>query len=200
MPRPMTFDKTDALDKVLALFWDHGFEATSIRDMTKELGITATSLYNAFGDKRQLFLLALERYLEERQAARLAKLDAEVSPRRAIELLFRGAIEPCISEEDRRGCFLANAALERAPHDPQVRAVVLKGFEQTEGFLARKLAEAEAAGEIAGMDKPGELARGLLAAFLGLRSLVRAGAPETTLRDALKGALSVLDRHPGDNA
>ena len=193
MARPMAFNKDEALDQAVGLFWNRGFEATSIRDLTAELGITATSLYNAFGDKQQLFLLALERYCQQRQSAQLAQLDLEPSPRKAVELLFQHAVDAYLSDKDRRGCFLANTALERAPHDPEVAAVVRRGFDEAEKFLTRKISEAQAKNEIGNKQKPAMLARGMLAAFLGLRSMVRAGASKSELQSALSGVLSVLD-------
>lgn len=192
MARPMAFNKDEALDQAVGLFWNRGFEATSIRDLTAELGITATSLYNAFGDKQQLFLLALERYCQQRQSAHLAELDLEPSPRRAVVLLFQHAIDAYLSEEDRRGCFLANTALERAPHDPEVAAVVRRGFDDAEKFLARKISQAQAKGEVDKGQNPEVLARGLLAAFLGIRSMVRAGATKSELDSALSGVLGIL--------
>src|ERR1035438_2174233 len=61
--RPLGFDREAALNEAMLLFWRHGFEATSVNDLTKAMGITPPSLYTAFGDKKQLFLEAIQRYL-----------------------------------------------------------------------------------------------------------------------------------------
>ena len=59
--RPRSFDEVSALDAAVACFWDRGYSATSVRDLSAEMGISGPSLYNAFGDKRALFCKALER-------------------------------------------------------------------------------------------------------------------------------------------
>jgi AcrR family transcriptional regulator len=64
MARPREFDETAALEAAIACFWSRGYEATSVRDLAENMGLSAPSLYNAYGDKHALFVKALERYLD----------------------------------------------------------------------------------------------------------------------------------------
>src|ERR1700684_1120320 len=88
MPRPRKFDEATALDAAIECFWRRGYEATSLRDLTAAMGLSAPSLYNAFGDKEELFALALERYLDSNTRGRLRRLEEMFAPKRAIERFF----------------------------------------------------------------------------------------------------------------
>src|ERR1700761_1204824 len=117
MPRPREFDETAALEAAMECFWRRGYEATSLRDLTASMGLTAPSLYNAFGDKQQLFSRALERYLDHTTRDRLHRLEQTLVPKAALHRFFAEIIEHSIGDRQRKGCFLVNSALEVAPHD-----------------------------------------------------------------------------------
>ena len=75
MARPREFDETIALEAAIECFWQRGYEATSVRDLADKMGISAPSLYNAYGDKHALFVQALERYLDHSTRARIKRLE-----------------------------------------------------------------------------------------------------------------------------
>ena len=102
-------------------FWRRGYEATSVRDLSDAMGLTAPSIYNAFGDKRQLFGRALEHYLEHTTRGRLLRLEETFSPKQAIKRFFAEIVDHSINDRQRKGCFLVNSALEIAPHDAKCR-------------------------------------------------------------------------------
>src|ERR1700739_2089446 len=148
MPRPREFDETVALDAAIECFWRRGFEATSLRDLTAAMGLTARSLYNAFGDKKELFALALERYLDRNTRGRLRRLEETLAPKQAIAQFFAEIGEPQCKDRHRKGCFLVTSALEIAPHHAQCRAVIAQQFQGIEGFFARCILAAEAEGAV----------------------------------------------------
>src|ERR1700742_2407337 len=123
MPRPRKFDEATALDAAIECFWRRGYEATSLRDLTASMGLTAPSLYNAFGGKQELFSRALERYLDRTTRDRLRRLEQSLAPKAALRRFFDEIIERSIRDRQRKGCFLINSALEIAPHDAECRAV-----------------------------------------------------------------------------
>src|SRR5687767_9218381 len=88
MPRPRAFDEADVLDAAVDCFWRGGLEATSIRDLASEMGINCPSLYNAFGDKRALFIRVLEHYVCRFTRARISLLEDMASPKAAIHAYF----------------------------------------------------------------------------------------------------------------
>ena len=124
MARPRSFDEPDALEAAIDCFWDRGYETTSIRDLTERMGVSAPSLYNAFGDKRRLFVLALERYADCRMRERIGRLEETCSPKVAIVTFFEELISRSLSDKERRGCLIVNSALEVAPHDQELREIV----------------------------------------------------------------------------
>src|ERR1700674_4604642 len=105
MGRPREFDETTALDGAIQCFWQHGFAATSVRDLAAGMGITCTSLYNAFGDKRAVFLKALERYLAFSRGDPLPRYERFFPPKAAIRGFLAEIIRYSVDGE-RRGCLL----------------------------------------------------------------------------------------------
>ena len=135
MPRPREFDEASALNAAMECFWRRGYEATSLRDLTGAMGLTAPSIYNAFGDKQQLFGRAFEQYLEHTTRERLRRLQEELPPKEAIRRFFAEIVDHSINDRQRKGCFLVNSALEVAPHDAKSRAVIAAQFGNIEAFF-----------------------------------------------------------------
>jgi AcrR family transcriptional regulator len=106
--RPRSFDRETALEAAMAVFWEKGYEAASISDLTEAMGVNPPSLYAAFGDKEKLFLAAVDRYLEERR--RSCPYADEPTARASMELLLtymaHELTEPCHP----RGCLMMMAA------------------------------------------------------------------------------------------
>ena len=84
MARPRQFDETAALEAAIRCFWSRGYEATSVRDLADAMGITGPSLYNAFGDKRALYLKAIDHYVENGFCDRVRRFENQLAPRQAI--------------------------------------------------------------------------------------------------------------------
>src|SRR5713226_5680763 len=107
MSRQREFDEAQVLDLAVDCFWRTGYQATSVRDLASHMGITGTSLYNAFDDKRSLFRRALEHYLDESVRRRVAALDP-LPPKEAIRHFLTNLIDRSLADDERRGCFLVN--------------------------------------------------------------------------------------------
>ena len=137
MPRPREFDEGTALQAAMECFWQRGYEATSLRDLTASMGLTAPSLYNAFGDKQRLFARALERYLDNTTRGRLRRLEQTLAPKAALHQFFAEIVEHSINDRQRKGCFLVNSALEVAPHNAECRGVIAAQFAEIEAFFKR---------------------------------------------------------------
>ena len=189
MARTKEFDPAAVLDAALELFWLRGYEATSMSDLVAHLGIGRASVYATFGSKHELYLRALERYVQLK--------DAEVVP-----LLSQpGPVLPAIAallrlytslEEPRRGCLVVNAACELLPADTEVARQVELSWEGLETVLASALTRAQAQGELAADSDPRALAQFLLVVLQGLRVTAKAGSSPARLRTAVEQALTVL--------
>lgn len=199
MVRPRTFDEKEAIDAAIACFWRHGLEATSVRDLAAEMGINGPSLYNAFGGKRALFVLALERYAVGSMRERIERLERQHAPKAAIQTFFRELVSRSLSDSERRGCLIVNSALEVAPHDVELRGVIGGYLGEIEGFLGRCLERAHASGDIPSSVEPRDTARLFLAILLGIRVAARAKPERTLLEGMVRPALALLD-HPSSNS
>ena len=193
MPRPREFDEATALEAALECFWQRGYEATSVRDLAASMGLTAPSLYNAFGDKQQLFARALQRYLDCTTRDRLRRLETSLPPKEAIFRFFDEIIEHSINDQKRKGCFLVNSALEVAPHQNELGIVIADQFANIEAFFKRTIGAAQADGTAPrGIDAK-DTARLLLGILLGLRVLARTTPNRALLEGMIRPALALLD-------
>lgn len=194
MARPRAFDKDEVLDAAIDCFWADGFQATSVRDLAAEMRLNTPSVYNAFGDKHALFVLALERYAERSMRERIRRLESTRAPRAAIKAYFAELIERSLADASHRGCLIVNAALEVAPRDPVLRPVILQYLGEIEDFFRRCLHAAAEQGELPARLKPKAGARMLLGLLMGLRVAARTGPTRAFLEDMVRPALAMLDR------
>lgn len=192
MPWEKQFNKDEALEKALAVFWERGYEATSMQDLIDCMGINRGSLYATFGDKHTLFVAALDMY-DQRRHRLLGALERRHPPREAIRQVFRLFVDGVEDNVASKGCFLTNCALELAAHDASVGSVVAKAQQDVEEFFVRMIRKGKADGTFPSHVKPTEVGRGLLAALLGLLVLVRSRPERTLLQSIVSDALSRLD-------
>jgi TetR/AcrR family transcriptional regulator, transcriptional repressor for nem operon len=193
MGRQRTFDENEALDAAVERFWGHGYAASSVRDLADAMGIGGASLYNAFSDKRSLFVRALKRYLDRTLRERVARLERSLPPKQAIRAFFDEIVEHSLRDGERRGCLLVNSALEVAPHDRELGAEIAARLDELEAFFRRALLAAQAEGTVPATRNPQDLARLLLGVHLGLRVLARARPRRALLEGIVRPALALLD-------
>ena len=196
MARPREFDEDAVLDATVQCFWKQGYEATSVRDLVAQTGITAASLYNAFGDKRALYQKALDRYVEASVADRIRRCEA-LPPRQAIEAFFEDIVKRSLNDRDRKGCMLVNAALDVAPHDPAFRKVVAEVLITIEAFFLACVRAGQANGTITRSLPAETMSRNLLGVLMGVRVLARVRPERALLEGVVTPALALLRAEPG---
>src|SRR6266403_3641759 len=147
MARPREFDREEALERATGVFWAKGYASTSTDDLLTAMGIGRQSLYNAFQDKRALYLEALERYQRTTIAGHLQRLNGTASPIAGVQALLLGLIS---SKDDIRalGCMGVGAICEFGSTDPDIAALRSKVSPVLHGRLVDRLEEGQAAGEI----------------------------------------------------
>jgi TetR/AcrR family transcriptional repressor of nem operon len=192
VPRPREFDEGDALEAAMRRFWADGFAGTSVRDLGDAMGLCQASVYNAFGDKRALFTQCLDRYLNANMRARIARVEKSFPPRQAIEAFLKEIVERSL--ESRLGCLLANAALEIAPHDAEIAAVVADRMGELESFFRRCVAAGQRDGSISSDVDPADVAGLMLTTVMGMRVLARGFPNRTVLEGTVRQALRVLGK------
>jgi TetR/AcrR family transcriptional regulator, transcriptional repressor for nem operon len=196
MARPREFDEDAVLDAAVQCFWKQGYEATSVRGLVAQTGITAASLYNAFGDKRALYQKALDHYVEASVADRIRRCEA-LPPRQAIEAFFEDIVKRSLNDRDRKGCMLVNAALDVAPHDPAFRKVVAEVLIGIEAFFLACVRAGQADGTIARWLPAETLSQNLLGVLMGIRVLARVRPERALLEGVVAPALALLRVEPG---
>ena len=191
MARPRTFDEAQVLERAVDLFRERGFEGTSVPELTERLGICRQSLYTAFGDKRGLYLRALERYGEREVDAKLALLTAAGSPLENVRTLIRGfaaMATSCPSE----GCLTVTALVENR-EDDEALAVVERQVERFEEGFRVALERAQDAREIRADVRPSRLARTLTTTCYGIGLLTRLPSSGPRIGDSVSVLLELLD-------
>jgi TetR/AcrR family transcriptional repressor of nem operon len=191
--RPKEFERDDVLRAAIRQFWTHGFEASSINDLLDAMGINRQSVYNEFGDKHQLFMVALTHYAEK-VSAEIGEVlsDAGQSPMQAIRGFFK-ALRDRTTTGERIGCLLTNTLVEVGPHDAKVRKFITGIYRGLEDRLAELIGKAMAAGEIPGGRDPRQLARFVVSVFQGSLVLSK-GRMDDVIGDAIAVAESVLTK------
>ncbi|MEU3397393.1 TetR/AcrR family transcriptional regulator [Streptomyces filamentosus] len=194
MARTKEFDPEAALRAALDLFWARGYEATSMADLVEHLGIGRASIYATFGNKHELYLKALDRYLETRDPRLVEELSAPGPALPAVRAVVRRFAAEATAEGERlTGCFVTNSAAELGPHDPAVARRVELSWEQVETLLYAALTRARAQGELPEGRDPRALSRMLLVLLQGVRVVGKASTDPARVRDAAEEALRLLD-------
>lgn len=196
MGRPREFDEQAVLEAAGEAFWAKGYEGTSTRDLTAHTGLTPSSMYAAFGDKRGLFRRALNHYLDHRLRERMARLEATLSPGQAITGSFDEIIERSVGDKLQRGCMLVNSALEVSPQDAEFQDAIARELAMIERFFHRCFVAGQKSGEIPATHPADDAARHLLSVLLGIRVLARVRPERKLLTGAVRQALKMLDLPP----
>jgi TetR/AcrR family transcriptional repressor of nem operon len=116
MARPVKFNKLDVLDRALEVFWEKGYEATSLSDLIDAMALSKSSFYNTFDNKHQIFIEALCRYNECMAAPLRESLSESSSGLEFIRALFTEIIGQAEASSGLKGCFLVNTATEISPN------------------------------------------------------------------------------------
>ena len=181
MARPRQFDEDAVLRAVCDQFWNAGYAATSMQDLMRVSGLGKGSLYAAFGDKHELFLKALRRYVESLDRGLRRSFDSAPRAVDALRSFLMGTVGDPDGVSARRGCLLANSTTELASADPVVAAEVREAYEGTTAIVAECVARAQADGDLPASADPVATARALLAAQQGLTFMGRSGMDVETL-------------------
>ena len=185
MARPREFDADRALARATAVFWAKGYEAASLDDLCAATGLNRSSLYGAFGDKRALYLQALERY-ERDGTARIAAALAKAPVKRAFEGFVGRIIDDIAAGPGRRGCFIGNCAAEMARLDRTAAARVKQSLARIEQSFHAALTRG-------GVPKSRSRARFITAAVQGLRLVGKANPDRDALEDIAAQLMHCLD-------
>lgn len=186
------FDVDDVLDRAAEVFSIKGFEATSIADLVKGMGVNRGSLYATFGNKHDLFKAVLTRFVEDHQARTLAQLDAMGDPVAAITGLFDAVLTQSVTDKEKKGNLVITGALEFPNHEEDIQQIVTRALGKLEAFFTRRIDAAKASGQIDADTDTKNAARSLVALTVGFRVLARGAYDAEALRSVKGAALRVI--------
>jgi TetR/AcrR family transcriptional regulator, transcriptional repressor for nem operon len=194
MARPREFDADIALNKAMRLFWEQGYQATSLQDLMKAVGVKKQSLYGAFGDKRSLFLKCLSLYAQQTFVTVQAMLNATDTPLNGIKRVLHYASRPAESRNCPAGCLMTNTALELAQRDPEIAEEVRRMFRGFEEILVGAVRRAQEVGEISKNVDSATVGQSLANTINGIRVLEKTGAPQRQVKAVVDAALASIQR------
>jgi AcrR family transcriptional regulator len=186
--RPRSFCVEAALDCALRVFWQKGYEGTSLSDLTAAMGISRPSLYAAYGNKEALFRKALDRYING-SVSFLREALTEPTARGAVERLLFAAADGVTCPDNPHGCLTVRCALSSGEAADSIRLELTKRRADGETMVRERLERAQAEGDLAAEASPADLARYLTTVFQGMSVQAAGGASREQLRRVAETAL-----------
>ncbi|MEO2203750.1 TetR/AcrR family transcriptional regulator [Paenibacillus pabuli] len=193
MVRQREFDTDKALDAAMRIFWDKGFEATSLTDLTSGMGIQRPSLYAAFGDKKELFETALRRYTALHAAQIRSRLQPEGSVKQAFRALFEHIGAEGDVSEPSHGCFCINTMVELAPHDSKFAVLTREHQMYLAVIFQETIERGQRSGELSGNLNASAAAKSLVISMIGLTVLMKSGPERSFIEQSIEAALFIID-------
>ena len=192
MPRHKEFDREEVLLKAMIVFRDKGYEATSIQDLVKRMGINRFSIYQTFKSKHDLFVQALQAYYEKVAVPFFARLRDSDGGLRALEATLMKMVSRVKTGESPNGCLLCNTMAELgAKADKRIAAVLARYLERVESDFHAALLQARARGEVSTDVNARERAKVLVAYSTGLLSLAKV-LNDKQMRASVRATMAAL--------
>ncbi|MGY5957463.1 TetR/AcrR family transcriptional regulator [Kosakonia sp. BK9b] len=175
--RPKVFDREAALDKAMALFWQHGYEATSLSDLVEATGAKAPTLYAEFTNKEGLFRAVLDRYIARFANQHEAPLHQDDTPVEQALLAYFTAVARCFTSADTpAGCFMINTSATLAASSHAIAETIKSRHAQQEETLLQFITRRQQRGEIPASADPQVLSQFLGCVLQGMSVSAREGA------------------------
>ncbi len=196
--RPRAFDKEQALDTALRLFWRHGYEGTSIAALAEQIGITVPSLYLAFGNKASLFKQAVAHY-ERYSGALYTDTLAKPSAREVALGILQGEAELVAGGETPAGCLMVQGALATSPGAEDVRACLAAQRRNAQSLIAERFERATSEGDLPEGWEPQALASFIMTVASGMAVQAKSGASRRELSEVIEIAMQIWPPKAGES-
>ena len=191
--RPKCFNEQQALEKAMLLFWEHGYEATSMSDLTQALGLTAPSLYSSFGDKAGLFHKCIDYYLAH-EACPIETIFAEAKTAKvAFELYLYDNVKHLAQPNKPAGCMLVVATMNCSDNAQEVQQNILEKRLKTKQKLLQRLQQGVADGDLPTTAPIHEMTDFYATVVQGLTLQARDGATAGQLHKVVEHAIRVWE-------
>lgn len=192
MPRIEVFDRTHVLEKVKHLFWDKGFNGTSMQDLVDATGLNRSSLYNSFGNKKALYELVLKQYQEEGKNLFEDAISRTKNPFEGIQFIFQNLLKVIMKDVEGKGCFTMNCTTELSRADVAIRTFLTSSQDYSISIFKTLVTEGQEQGIINKNDTPDNYAYYLFSAFQGLRMTGMLTREQQKLKKIVSNILKTL--------
>lgn len=197
MVRSLAFNREEALDKAMLLFWRRGYVETSVQDLLSEMGINRGSLYSTFGDKKTVFIEALDRYDQLSSDITGALLsDASDLNTDNLSVILRNFFDVIVLNNTKQanltGCMLSNTIVELSVTEPELCALAAKSMSKVRDRFEKLFVKAKAQNALATDQDPKDLAFFFLNCIHGLRISAKQGVPKERLKSIVDTAIKVI--------
>jgi AcrR family transcriptional regulator len=145
--RPPAFNRDDVLEKAMQIFWEHGYEGTSMAELMEAMNMNKPSIYAAFGNKEELFSKALQKYLSG-PSAFVKDAVFEPTARQVVKVLLTKAVELLTTQNTPRGCMIVQGALSCGPESKQIQQELISYRSNFEESLKERFELAKASSDL----------------------------------------------------
>ena len=191
MARKPSFNREQAVDAALKLFWRRGYAATSLAELLQTMGVARSSFYTTFTDKRSLFIECLELF-GERTRTILVEAAASGDNLGAIKQFFSATVTDSSQARVSSGCMMVNTVLELADVDAALKNHAQKKLDEIQNEFQRLLTKAQIAGELTSNQQPADLAEALMTLNLGIRVQCRKQSNRARLQQSIDTSLALF--------
>ncbi|SFF17010.1 TetR/AcrR family transcriptional regulator, transcriptional repressor for nem operon [Paenibacillus catalpae] len=192
MARQREFNEEKALDAAMQLFWEKGFEATSLSDLTSRMGIQRPSIYSTFGDKKGLFEAALRKYTSSHAAYIRTNLQNNSSVKEAFRAFFENMVAKEYEKSPNWGCFCINSMVELAPHDEKFEILTREHQMYLSVIFQETIERGMRSGELDAAINAKGLAQTLVISLIGLTVFMKSRPERVFVDNFVKEILTLL--------
>ncbi|MGL4631282.1 MAG: TetR/AcrR family transcriptional regulator [Leadbetterella sp.] len=194
MARTREFDEEKVIDIATNLFWKNGYHGVSTQDLIDAFGISKSSMYGAYHDKRNLFILALQNYRSKASQGMINAMKEDKSFEETITKLLSTIVSESVNDPDCKGCFIVNTAIELAPHDQEIADILRENRENITQSIARSIQQGIEDKVLSISNNPRAIANYLYSVINGMRVDAKIHKDKDQFADVMKLALSVLQK------
>ncbi len=192
MARPREFDADAVIDAAIDDFWGSSYASTSTDELCRSTGLSRSSLYNAFGNKRDIYVSSLHRYADAKHAQREQLMESVVDGRTLLRMLLEATLDEQWEHPRRRACFGIGACLDEGADDPDIRSWLERNASIVDEAITEVIRRGQADGSLRDDRPAAELARVVHAFLDGLQVRTRIRPSREAQRQDVESALSLL--------
>jgi len=192
MSRTKVFDENAVLDKAVKLFWEKGFLATSAEDLVSTLGISRSSLYDTYGDKKKLFIKSLKRYIGTQSETLISSLSSSENAKESIYEIFTDLIKNNPDDNNQYGCLIVNTSIEFSCQETEIKDLIEKNNQKIIKALRFLIKKNQDNGKMSNQTNPEKIAQFIFNTIIGLRVNAKAGTSFEKMKNITDVALSVI--------